>query len=169
MDKNAHLEWLYGKIEIDKTEMNDMIESYLHNFIEPSYKHLYYQDHCKGKIWYDYNITMQCIQNKRDELTEQLWRLNNLEYLMMKNSFPEKYKEYLFKMLKNENSKFYEIMNKECKYQRGTSMAPYWNKDNAEICPEYCTLTSHGIEICKSCKYYLDFIKEYKELTIINK
>jgi hypothetical protein len=163
-NKNADLEWMYGKIEIDKSEMNKLIENYLNHFIEPSYQHLYYDNDPKGRIWYNYNITMQCIQNKGDELNEQTWRLNNFQYLIIKNSFPDKFKDYLFQLLTQENQKYYNIMNKECKYRHGQIMEPYWTKSTAAMQPEYCILTIHGPVMCQNCKYYLDVIKEHIEI-----
>ena len=163
-NKNTNLEWIYGQIEMDKTEMNNMINSYLNSFIEPSYQHLYYEDHFKGRIWYDYKTITQCIQNKREELNEKQWRLNNLEYLMIKNSFPEKYKAFLFNLLTNKDGKFYEIMNKECDYYFSYRQTNLWNVNNSNINVDHCALIQYGPVMCKNCKYYLDVIKEYKEI-----
>jgi len=89
--------WVFGEFSVDETEMKSIIDSFLDHGIEPSYQNLCYDDPFKGKVSYDHETAMKCIRDKRNELNEKQARLNELEYLLAKKGYPEKYKEFLFK------------------------------------------------------------------------
>ena len=165
-DKNANVKWVYGDFQIDTAPLNNVINIYLSNGIRPSEK-LYYDDYYKGRIYYDAESTNKIIEDKRKDLEEQLERLAEFKYLVNKNSFSEKYKEYLFGLLKSGDNMFYKIMNKECVYfPRGTTFPlaiPLWDEIQVD-CADYCGYTPTGVILCDHCKYYVDVIKEYKGL-----
>ncbi|ARF09625.1 hypothetical protein Indivirus_2_4 [Indivirus ILV1] len=153
-----------SKEEIDKNEMNIMIDSYLNNYIEPPYKHLYYTDYFKGRMYYNYETIGKIIEEKREDLADKMRRLDKFQYLVIKHSFPSKYNEYLLELLKSKNKLFYEIMNDECEYVRGINFPvkiPLWSEDNNT--DEFCATTPTGLKLCDSCKYYLQVIQEYKK------
>jgi len=148
----------------DPTEMNKMIDAYLNNGIPPSYNHLYYDDYFKGRIYYDYENTNKIIEEKRIDLQDKLQRLNEFQYLCNKNSFPENYKTYLFSLLQSKNKLFYDIMNEECEYINHT----IWDESNVDLGYDYCALTPHGTELCENCRYYMNIVKRYKDLSVSN-
>ena len=152
--------------KIDKNEMNMMIDNYINNYIEPQYKHLYYTIYCGDRIDYNYDTVNKLIEEKRADLVDKLKRLDQYQYLIIKNSFPEKYNEYLIELLKSKNKLFYDIMNNECEYLRGKDKPvkiPLWSDDNNT--DEFCTATPNGLELCQSCKCFLQIIQEYKKST----
>jgi hypothetical protein len=97
-----------------------------------------------------------------------LERLDEFKYLVNKKAFPEKYKEYLFELLKSKDKKFYEIMNKECEYPH-KHLYPIptelWNEVNVTLDVEYlyCAHSMTESILCDNCRFYLNIIKEYKE------
>jgi len=165
-DKNASVKFIRGDFEMDPTELNQWCRIFVKNGIEPEYENFYYTNF-RERIYYDHETTNKTIEEKRKELQMQLERLDEFEYLVNKKVFPEKYKEYLFGLLKSKNKKFYEIMNKECEYLRPTNFplpVPLWDEIGVS-CDEnylYCTYTMTEPILCKTCKYYLDVTKEYK-------
>ena len=152
--------------KIDKNEMNMMIDSYINNYIEPQYKHLYYTIYSEDRIDYNYKTVNKIIKEKREDLIDKLKRLDQFEYLVIKHSFPLKYDEYLIELLKSKNKLFYDIMNNECEYLRGKDKPvkiPLWSDDNNT--DELCTTTPTGLKLCDSCKCFLQIIQEYKKST----
>lgn len=152
----------------EENEMNTMIDAYIHNCIEPPYNGLYYTDYYRGRINYSYDVTNKIIRKRKEELNEQIKRLDNFQYLIIKHSFPSKYDEYLFELLKAKNNIFYEIMNNNCEYLRGIKYPleiPLWNEDNIpdKIDNEYCTMTPTGLMLCENCKHFLLIIQNYKK------
>lgn len=154
--------------KIDKNEMNSMIDAYLNNYIEPPYKDLYYTDYSKGRIYYNYETINKIIEEKREDLNEKIKRLDQFQYLVTKHSFPLKYDEYLFELLKSKNKLFYDIMNDNCQYLRGTDFPvkiPLWTEDNIpdDVDHKFCAQMPTGLELCHSCKYFIKIIQEYKK------
>lgn len=167
-DKNASVKWSRGDFELDPTELNEWIKLFLKYGIEPDYKDFYYTDF-REHIYYDHKTTTKAIEDKRKELQMQLGRLDEFKYLVNKKAFPEKYKEYLFGLLKSKDKKFYDIMNKECEFPRPSNLSvpvPLW--DENEVCLDekdlYCGFTMTQLVLCDSCKYYLNVIKEFKKI-----
>jgi hypothetical protein len=148
---NASVKWVYGDIKYDPTEMNKWIDNYLNHWIEPSYNNLYYHDHFKGIIYYDYDTTNEIIEKYRSDLQEKLEKINKLKHLMTKHSFPEKYEDYLLDLLDTNNKLFYQWMNEECEYDNNN-----WCEDNLKM--NYCYKEDKNYINCKSCGFYLDLI-----------
>ena len=140
---NFTLEWVYGKLNIDATEMNNAIELYLNNRIEPSYNQLYYDDIVKGRIYYEYDECLTIIKQKRELLEEQLQTLDNFEYLVIKNGYADKYEAYLTKLFTEKKSQFYKVMNEECECIR--NLEAEWNET-------HCNLS---LVLCERCRFYL--------------
>lgn len=162
-DPNANIKWIVGDINFDPTTLLKSIDRYLNNAIEPDYNDDFcYQSHTHNTIWYDYDIINKIITEKRSDLALQLERLNEYERMTLRHMFPDKYKEYLFDMIRHSNDRFYDLMESKCDQFRGICCSPL-------LCTRdiLCKCTNNELDIlnwngsCTNCEHYLSILKEF--------
>ena len=136
-------------------QMNIYIDNYLNRSIEPDYKNLSYDSNkdinFRDMIYYNHQTTNKIMDKYRENLYERINKLDKLQYLVNKNSFPDDNKDYLSKMLESNPTKFYRIMNDQRQYKINQ-----WTSENRKT--NYC----HQNTICESCKPFIEIIDQLK-------
>lgn len=151
-------EYIETSIEPEDS-MIQCIKNYLNHYVEPEYKHLTYQKDYYIREKYDYHTANRIIEDYRTDLEDKLIRLNEFQFLINKNSFPDNFKEYLFTLMTTNRDLVYSMMNKNCKEPRKNNsdyLMSEWTPCN--INNNYCTFNHY---ICDNCQFYINVINEY--------
>ena len=139
-------------------QMVDWIRDYLNFHIEPAYNDLYYQKNYYTREHFDAKSTNEIIENCRKELYDHMKSLDDFQFLINKNSFPDYFNKYLLTLLTVNTQLFYDKMNENCHEPRHNNNKLWqikWTPDN--INDIFCK----DDQICENCQKYLNIIKEY--------
>ena len=153
------MDYMESQIEPEDS-LIQCIRNYLNHYVEPDYKNLTYQKNHYTKEKYDHETANNIIKEHRQFLEDRLKRLDEFQFFVNKNSFPDKFNDYLLRLLTINSEVFYEMMNKDCEEPRQNDSDLWqekWTPNNLDI--NYCKDGKY----CDSCQNYINIIGEYND------